>query len=162
MELYLIRHGRAEARTSKMADHDRALTDKGRAETRMVLRGLRRKQVRFGNIWCSPMLRSQQTAEILKPLFDGHVRSIALLASAPTQELISYIGRFSRKVDRPVALVGHQPWLGQLVGMLLVGDATVGKKLKIRKAGIVHLSGQLQQSGMVLSGLWCPQDFKQL
>ena len=81
MDLFLIRHAIAEERGEGLPDAERALTHKGRARFKLVVRSLARSGFRFDRVYHSPWLRAVQTAELLAPLNDGPlVESRAWLA----------------------------------------------------------------------------------
>ena len=64
MEIYLLRHGIAEDRSSTGRDSDRRLTDEGRAKLRRVLERVHQAGVRPSLILSSPYKRALETAEI--------------------------------------------------------------------------------------------------
>ena len=65
MELYFIRHGIAQEATSEIKDEQRSLTEQGRKKTRKVAQRLKDFDLNFRLIATSPLVRAQQTAEIL-------------------------------------------------------------------------------------------------
>src|SRR5262249_34976365 len=64
MELYLLRHGLAEASAATGRDADRALSAAGIARLEAVLKLARRSGLRPSLILSSPFARAVQTAEI--------------------------------------------------------------------------------------------------
>ena len=65
MEIYLLRHGIAEDRSTTGRDPDRRLTDEGRAKLRRVLERAHQAGVRPSLILSSPYRRALETAEIM-------------------------------------------------------------------------------------------------
>lgn len=65
MELYLIRHGIAQEQSPDIPDGDRQLTKKGKDKTQRVAQRLQAIGVEFDLILTSPLVRAQQTAQIL-------------------------------------------------------------------------------------------------
>ena len=65
-EAYFIRHGIAIARNGERADEVRFLTPKGIDKTRQVAERLRDQGLQFDTLLTSPLVRAQQTAEILR------------------------------------------------------------------------------------------------
>jgi len=139
VELYLIRHAEAapEGEGGVNDDADRPLTTRGEEQARKVGKGLERKGLRPEAVVSSPLLRSRQTADLL----------VAALASPPPEvkmcEELAPDGR-RRRLSRylkglgtnKVALVGHQPDLGEFAAWL------VGSKkahIDIAKAGVAHI-----------------------
>ena len=60
--LFLARHGDADYETSLVTDHGGWLSAVGRAQSREL--GERLRGERIARVWCSPMSRAVQTAEI--------------------------------------------------------------------------------------------------
>jgi phosphohistidine phosphatase len=142
MELYLIRHGLAGDRDpiKYPNDDDRPLTEKGREKTKAVARCLYQKQLRFDLILTSPLVRARQTAEIV--LKEGLCdRTEEFAALAPDGDLQTWIDWYSNsqynKEDSCLALVGHQPDLGNWAELLIWGKSQ--EKIVLKKAGVVGL-----------------------
>lgn len=142
MELYLIRHGLAGDRDpiKYPNDSDRPLTDKGREKTKAVARCLDQKQLRFDLILTSPLVRARQTAEIvLKEGLCDRIEEFAALA--PGGDLETWVDWYSKsqynKEDSCLALVGHQPDLGDWAEILIWGSSQ--EKIVLKKAGVVGL-----------------------
>lgn len=149
MDLFLIRHAPAEDPTPEQPDADRALTAKARKRFPRAVRGLRRLEVRFDALHHSPLLRAVQTAELLTPLLDGATVVDPRLAEAPGEELLAGLH------GERVALVGHQPWLGELAAWLLTGERRHGAAWPLEKGGLAWLQGEPQPGCMFLQG-WFP------
>ena len=47
----------------------------------------------------------------------------------------------------------HQPWLGELLAWLTVGDRALGAAFDVKKAGVAHLTGDPRPGGMRLLAL---------
>ncbi len=140
-QLYLIRHGIAVERDLYPTDEERPLTEKGRQKTVQVAKRLHQLGLRFDLILTSPLVRACQTGEILQAAsLSSHLENSPFLA--PGGEIESWIAwweKWQRKVggDR-LAVVGHQPDLGNWAEMLVWGTAQ--EKLDLKKAGIIGLS----------------------
>jgi phosphohistidine phosphatase len=139
MQLYLIRHGQAEDRAPGGNDDERALTPAGAKEMRRVARRLVELGVRFDRTAASPLLRARQTAEALlaggvTPVVDEEA---FLCGTGTLDELRAWIGRQRRHTAAAVAVVGHQPCLGEWAETLLCGEAR--GRIQLKKAGIVAL-----------------------
>ena len=161
MELLAIRHAIAVDRTDEVADADRPLTDDGRRRFRKVVRGLRRLDLRVDRILTSPWRRAAETAELAIPLLriGGGTEVTPLLAQAPTAELISQLAGYT--VAR-IAVIGHEPWLGELLAMLLHGERRYGEALPLKKGGVAHLDGAATPAGMHLRALVPPKLLRKL
>jgi phosphohistidine phosphatase len=152
MELALVRHAPAEPRTGNdpAADAARALTREGRRRFRRVRAGLERLELRFDRLLHSPYLRAVETADLLTPLVDGPVEPEPLLATAPTDALLARL-----RGERP-ALVGHEPWLGELLSWLVLGDPSHGASWLWKKGGIAFLTGDPHPGGMQVKSFLSP------
>lgn len=141
MNIYIIRHAIAvdEGTPEYEQDSDRPLTDKGRKKMRQIAKGLRTLGVEFDLILSSPYVRAQATAEILAEVFKMKKKiafSESLIPMADPELLISEVME-KYPVDS-IALVGHEPHLSTLIGLL----ATENTKLDItlKKGGVCYLS----------------------
>ena len=154
-ELFLIRHGIAGEADSHVNDAERQLTAKGHQKTKAVAKRLYEIGVRFDLILTSPLVRSRQTADILHSVgLSSRVEESPYLA--PDGDFYAWLSwlkewrdtfvesEFSKNGrDQPpaliqLALVGHQPDLGNWAEILLWGDAQ--QKIILKKAGIIGLS----------------------
>ena len=153
MNLYVIRHGVAQEAAPEHHDAARELTDDGAKNLRREVKGLRRLGWTFDRIFTSPWLRAKQSAALLEPLCDNEVEETVLLAQPPTRELMQLIGETN--ADH-VAVVGHEPWLTELVQWLALGDPH-RDTLVLKKGGVVWLSGVAVPAGMKLRALLPPR-----
>ncbi|MBE9115396.1 phosphohistidine phosphatase SixA [Lusitaniella coriacea LEGE 07157] len=136
MELYLIRHGIAAERGTYENDDERPLIEVGRKKTHKVARRFSKIGVRFDVILTSPFLRARQTAQILKDA--GLSTTIEECASlAPDGDLQTWVQGFPWDNPPRLALVGHQPDLGNWAELLVWGVAR--EKLILKKAGAIGL-----------------------
>lgn len=140
MNLYIIRHAIAvNEGTAEFEDSQRPLTDKGRKKMRQIAKGLRTLGVEFDLILSSPYLRAQETAEVLGDVFKMKKKilfSESLIPEAEPEKVIAEINE-SHSVDS-LALVGHEPHLSSLIGLLTSGNVNIDMTLK--KGGVCRLS----------------------
>ena len=139
MRLILLRHGPAGERDPIRwpDDRDRPLTDKGIARTDQVLRGLRAAQSELSLVLTSPLVRAAQTAARAGEAFDSEVRTLEALAPGGSwRAALKALQELPPRNDAAVLLVGHEPDLGKLAGVLLFG-APHG--LPLRKAGACRI-----------------------
>jgi phosphohistidine phosphatase len=142
MELYLIRHGIAADRQAYANDQERPLTDKGRQKTGKVAKQLRQQGLHFDLILTSPLIRAKETAAILQDAdLSSQVEEFTSLA--PGGEINTWVSWLKEQQqntsDNPcVALVGHQPDLGNWAETLVWGEAK--EKLVLKKAGVIGLN----------------------
>lgn len=161
MELVVIRHAIAVERSPEQEDADRQLTDRGRRRFRQVVRGLRALDLRVDRILSSPWRRAAETADLALPLLrgGGSAEVCSFLTQSPRSELLTAIA--ATAVPR-VALVGHEPWLGELIAMLTTGEVRHGEVIPLKKGGVALLEGAVAPGGMQLRALLPPKVLRRL
>ncbi len=121
LELYLIRHGIAAERGEEYPDDSkRPLTSEGIARLRKEAKGLDALDVTFDLILSSPLVRARQTAEILAEATKTKApisTSDALTPAGGPAAVMHELARHMRK--ERIALVGHEPNLGELAAQLI-------------------------------------------
>ena len=140
MELYLIRHGIAADKADYDNDEERPLTEEGRKKTKNVAQQIRDRKLHFDLILTSPLLRARETAKILQDISLSSVveEFPALAPDGNIEEGVSWLQqRRQTTTDQSLALVGHQPDLGNWAEILVWGKAQ--EKLVLKKAGIIGL-----------------------
>ncbi|MEP6653093.1 MAG: phosphohistidine phosphatase SixA [Myxococcales bacterium] len=132
MKAYLIRHGTAADTAPDGSDHARALTPEGIADLRAEAAGLQRLKVRFDLVLASPLVRARQTAEVLAAELDGKPRIVisAALSTAGSPDAVTAelrdLGLSKSKPEHSrVALVGHEPGMGELAASWLGARAAI-------------------------------------
>lgn len=145
IELFLVRHGVAGARGPAFPDDRlRPLTDEGTTRFRQAVRGLAAIDVTLDLVLTSPLVRARQTAELLVAGLPGHPRMDTLDALAPGGRLpviLEAIFQRSRQRQTKIALVGHEPDLGELAARLL--GARGGIQFKKGAVCCIELQGRL-------------------
>lgn len=137
MNLYLIRH--AIAVEEYEDDSQRPLTDKGRKKMRSIAKGLRALGVEFDLILSSPYVRAAETAEILADVFKMKKEVQFSENLVPSGSPEALIAEMNQKYNAgSVALVGHEPFLSSLVGLLVADNPNTDITLK--KGGVCSLS----------------------
>jgi phosphohistidine phosphatase len=144
MELYLIRHAIAEPRRPGQPDATRRLTEKGRVRFARSVKGMKRLGIRLDALWHSPLLRAVETAMLLDPVLRGERQETALLARSPARPLLEMVE------GERVALVGHEPWMGQLLAMLCMEEQEGPLPIPIKKGSVAILEGEPARGGMTL------------
>jgi phosphohistidine phosphatase len=72
--LILMRHGKAEARAPSGEDIDRALTQRGKEDSKAVAERLFREELIPDLVLCSTALRCEETWEAARPVFPPRVK----------------------------------------------------------------------------------------
>jgi phosphohistidine phosphatase len=167
MHLFVVRHAIAEDAEPGDDDASRKLTSDGARKFKRSVQGLRELRWTFTRVLTSPWTRAMQTAELLKPITDGPTISTELLCDKPRPELFALIAETSgpdngEDTRHATALVGHEPWLSELVGWLAFGDPHHGKGLELKKGGVVWLEGTAVPGEMKLRAMLPPKVLREL
>lgn len=122
-ELYIVRHGIAVERgTPGIPDDERPLTPKGERRMREIGDALAALDLPIGRIATSPLPRARRTAEILADrlgMAGGVEIAPVLHAESSAREIADWLGL---QPEAPLMIVGHNPALDELLGLLLLGD----------------------------------------
>lgn len=135
-QVYLIRHGIALDRALSDQDETRPLTEQGQKKTKKVAKALKETGIKFDRILTSPLLRARETAEILKE--KGLTETLETFSPlSPNGNIQDWLNWWDNWQQETVALVGHQPDLGNWAELLVWGKAE--EKLVVKKAGVIGL-----------------------
>jgi phosphohistidine phosphatase len=120
-ELYLIRHGIAEERGDAWPDDSRRpLTEEGISRLKKSARGLVRLGVELDVVLTSALVRARQTAEIVSAALPARPSIVVIDSLAPegsAQGVMNDLEKHARRAR--IALVGHEPGLGELAARLI-------------------------------------------
>jgi phosphohistidine phosphatase len=137
IELYLIRHGVAAERGDQWPDDSkRPLTPKGTSRMRKEGAALERMGVTFDEILTSPLVRAKQTAAALADGFSTKPPVTTfepLSADGAIPDVLDGLAKYAR--SRRLALVGHEPGIGELAARLL----GVRTPLEFKKGAICRI-----------------------
>ncbi len=135
------RHAEAELaeNDSRESDLARALSTRGQRQAKRMAHWLKQYLPKDTLLLCSPAVRCVQTAEALnyKITLDH-----TLNPSAKLKEILDVMVSLE-STPQNLLLVGHQPWLGQLVTHL---TGFSGAELNIKKGAIWWLRQSLNQT----------------
>jgi phosphohistidine phosphatase len=109
MNIFLIRHGKAEPPSPAKKDIDRELTEEGIRIIRSSVGFWKNGITSFDFIITSPFKRAIQTAEIIADLMNYKNDLIIDNALAPGSSTRSVIQLAEALIGDNIALVGHQP-----------------------------------------------------
>ncbi len=138
--LYLLRHGIAvDHGTPGIAEDERPLTPKGIERVEQVAEGLRQVGVKPDAILTSPLPRARRTADIVARVIDIEDRLSNADALRPPATAASIRNWLSTRTEGELMLVGHNPNLTELLGLLL-GIAADRLPFDLKKGGIAQLS----------------------
>jgi len=136
-ELYLVRHAIAAERGDDWPDDTkRPLTTRGINRFKDSLPGLKELEVSIEEIFSSPLVRAKQTADLLAGGVQGSPPVKLLDALAPGHAPTAVMAQLAKVAKRQrIALVGHEPDLGELAAHLI--GAT--RPLLFKKGGICRI-----------------------
>ena len=151
-ELYIVRHAIAAERGSEWPDDTkRPLTERGINRFKEVVKGLRRLDITVDEVFTSPLVRARQTADILASGLEWKAPVKVLDALAPGHTAASVMTQLARVAKRRrVALVGHEPELGELAAYLI----GAGRALAFKKGGICRIDLGSLTSKRAASLVW--------
>jgi phosphohistidine phosphatase len=156
MEMLLIRHGPAANRNPRKwpDDAERPLTKSGVAATRRAFKGLARVHPPIQRVISSPAVRARETAEILRDELHLNAEVTFWDELAPDRPAGAILSRLNgnRRTDG-VAFVGHEPTLGELIGVALTGDASPVVRLSKAGAAEIIFPGRAVPAGGQLAWL---------
>jgi phosphohistidine phosphatase len=130
LELYLIRHGVAAERGEDYPDDSkRPLTSSGMAKLRDEAKGLNALAIGFSVIITSPLVRTRQTAEIIAGTLAEKPQVVSSDSLAPAGTPAAVFQELARHAKQPrIALVGHEPDLGELAARLIGAKSPIAFK----------------------------------
>jgi phosphohistidine phosphatase len=166
MQLLVIRHAIAEDRDAFAAtgedDAQRPLTKRGEEKMEEVVAGLRRIVDSLDTLAASPLVRAQQTAEIVaKGYGDMPIETVEALS--PDSEPRALLGWLRKRGPTDVvAIVGHEPHLGILVTWLMTGQPAW--RLALRKGGacLLDFSARAASDGATLQWALTPSQLRRI
>lgn len=156
MNIYILRHGLAVERGTAgfKKDSDRPLTPKGKQRLWRIAEAMEAMELQFDAILSSPYLRAMQTAEIIAEAFELRRKltfANALVPGGNPRLLIAHINKLE-PAPKNLLLVGHEPYLGKLIGMLAAGNTSMAVDLK--KGGLAKLETETLRDGRCAMLAW--------
>ena len=167
MRALLLRHAVAEDRVAWAArgrdDAERPLTDEGRRRMAKIAAALARLEPDLAWIAASPAARAQQTAALLAAALPGEVPVVTQPELAPSGAASGALRLLhSRQGLAALALVGHEPNLSQLAGLLLAGRERSLLAFKKGGAALFDFPGRVAAGEAVLLWLLPPAALRRL
>jgi phosphohistidine phosphatase len=151
-ELYLVRHAIAAERGDEWPDDSkRPLTTQGIARFKECVKGLAALDVVVDEVFTSPLIRAKQTAEVLAAAVSGKPSVKLLEALAPGHTGSTVMSNLAKQAKRRrIALVGHEPDLGELAAHLLGAQ----RAIPFKKGGICRIDVETLTSRRAGSLIW--------
>lgn len=148
MNLFLLRHGVAMDRDPQSFPDDarRPLTLKGEDRVRLSCDAMQALELSFDAILSSPFLRARQTAEIVASAL-GLRRQMEfrdeLAPAGDAKVLLRFINRMQPAPEN-LLLIGHEPYLSELLSMLISGHPDALIDLKKNSLAKLEIAGRLK------------------
>jgi len=142
MELFLFRHGEAGKRLqSGSKDFDRPLTSTGQKEIESISISLKKLKINFDRIITSPLKRAHQTAVIVSNAFVIEDRVEDWGELKPEGNRLELYKKLSQlKSDLSLLIIGHQPYLSEMIGDLIFDhDGDNDPRIILKKSGLAKI-----------------------
>jgi phosphohistidine phosphatase len=141
MEIVLVRHGPAANRDPSRwpDDQQRPLTPDGIRSTRRAAKGLASLRPTVDKVLSSPAARAYGTAEIFREMLEVESELETweeLEPDTPPGPILERLQRLSRR--RGILVVGHEPTLGELLGLAVTGESV--PITRFSKAGAAEIT----------------------
>lgn len=165
MKLILVRHAIAAPReqSSDTPDEQRALTPEGIRKMKRNVDGLAQMKLSIEQIWSSPLVRAVQTAELLRGGLNltERIREIPALKPDGDMDILLNEIHEARNVSA-LALVGHEPYLSELMCRLLSMDGRCTIEFKKGGASCFEVDSQDSSMRCTLEWLLTPKQLRQI
>lgn len=143
MRIVLFRHGlavdRDEAQKKKIDDAMRPLVEKGKIKSLKVAKLLKAYEPRFDLLVSSPLLRAQQTADVVSRVltYGRYAESFELAPETPPHAFARWLQSEASQCSS-VLVVGHEPQLSSFASWCLAG--TDDSFIDLKKSGVICLN----------------------
>lgn len=164
-QLLIVRHAVAESREafaeSGEDDALRPLTADGRRSMKRVAKGIHTLVPTLDVIAASPLVRAQQTAQVLASRYDG-VTVTTTESLEPSRGPTAFATWVRKQPEGTIAVVGHEPHLGMLVTWLMTGLAE--PRVRLRKAGacLLEVSGRPRAGAAIMEWSLTPSQLRDI
>lgn len=138
MDVFLLRHGKAEDATPEGGDAARNLTKKGAEEILGVGIWMAEQGLEFDLIATSPLARARETAAIVAGTLHYRKKPATwdvLVPGGRPDNVMHEISRHEKAFA--LLLVGHEPLLSSLVSRIIAGDESAG--IAMTKGGLAKI-----------------------
>jgi phosphohistidine phosphatase len=137
MRLFFIRHAEALGANFPGGDAERPLSPRGQEQAARLARFLARAGVQLSQLFASPLVRAQQTAQALVEA--GVAGTVSVCQELlPEKGLAPLLAFLETRGEGDVGLVGHQPQLSEALEALATG--TVRGFVALPKGSVAALA----------------------
>lgn len=155
MKVFIYRHAEA---VDSSPDEARKLTSKGRKQVKKLAALIPAREFEeVSEVWHSTLTRAQQTAELFfKEHRSLHEATLEEVEGLAPYDDVEAIAKVLAESEGDVIVTGHNPFLEELVTLLVAGEAGSGM-VKLRKGGMVCLEREVEISDGIPYGFWSIQ-----
>jgi len=138
MNLFILRHGEAGKRSAtSRSDLQRPITVTGKQEMEEIGKSFVKLGLEFDYVFTSPLVRCKQTTEIIMKYIKSGNNMVELNELRPEGNKLELYNKLSKlKPGSSTLLVGHEPYLSQLVGES-IGESHC--RIDLKKGGLVRI-----------------------
>ena len=161
MNIYLLRHGIAvEPGTPGISgDPARPLTTEGEEKLTRIAAAMQAMKLSFDAVLTSPYLRAKHTAELVANIIGDKKKLVLtdhLTPEGDPKKLVEQLNDL-KPMPENVLLVGHEPFMSKLIGLLTCGNT--GLAIDMKKGGLCKLDAEPLKYGRcaVLNWLLTPK-----
>lgn len=160
--LLLMRHAKSSWKNSDLADHERSLKKRGRKDSVLMAKLLKKKDLVPDMVLSSSAVRAAETMEIILDTIKvkGKAKTKDVLYMAEPETILEKINSVDDDVNT-VLVIGHNPGLESLV-QTLGGkiDALPTAAIAVFVLPINAWSELTTETEGELANLWVPADFR--
>lgn len=116
MDVFVLRHGQAEPQ--RTTDEARNLTQKGRMDVAASAKNSLEELIGIKEIWASPLVRAQQTAEIVQAILRENGVSVEIKTTSliePESNPKAFFQKLEEESVSSVLLASHMPFVGEFL-----------------------------------------------
>lgn len=140
MDIFILRHGKAEESPPEGGDAARRLTKKGSDEILSVGLWMAAQDLEFDLIAASPLARAQETAVIIAGVLNYKKKPASWDVLVPGSEPDAVCHEICRYAKySAILLVGHEPLLSTLISRIIAGSEDAG--ITMTKGGLAKIRG---------------------
>lgn len=163
MEIYILRHGKAEDRARNItSDAKRQLTFEGKKELESISKAITKFDLKIDTIISSPLVRAKETANILAKHLWKKKKEVMIWDELKPESDISDVHKKIVKLnpDKRIVLVGHEPHLTDLISSIISPNCRISISLK--KGGFASIRVKTSESKLTgdLRSILTPKQLK--
>jgi phosphohistidine phosphatase len=142
MRITIVRHGKAHAKSESGRDRDRSLTERGEQQALWLGERFASAAPLPALILSSPYERAISTARLIRRFLEVPLHTAPELeCDEPLSGVVELLER--HRPDWPLMIVGHNPQLSALTGLMCRGPGGHGVDLRTGEAAVVDVGRAL-------------------